>query len=71
MCLFSFIQCCIDDDLNMLKVVVKHGGNVNGTDYEGWTPLHAATSCGYAHIVKYVKIKIQRQFVQFVKQDSM
>lgn len=55
----------------MLKVVVKHGGNVNGTDHEGWTPLHAAASCGYAHIVKYVKIMIQRQFVQFIEQDSM
>lgn len=42
----------------MLKVVIKQGGDINGLDNEGWTPLHAAASCGYSHIVKYVTIPV-------------
>ena len=48
----SHTQCCIDDNLEMFKLLVKHGANVNSCDNEGWTPLHAAASCGYIHIVK-------------------
>ena len=45
-------QCCIDDDIEMLKLLVRYNSNINATDNEGWTPLHAAASCGYDHIVR-------------------
>ena len=47
-------QCCIDGNLEMLKVLVEHGANVNAKDNEGWTPLHAAASCDRAEIVEYL-----------------
>ena len=46
------LQCCIDDNLDMLKLLVEHGADVNTRDNEGWTPLHAAASCGYTHVVR-------------------
>ena len=46
------LQCCIDDDIGMLKFIVRQGGDVNSIDNEGWTPLHAAASCNFMPIVK-------------------
>ena len=36
----------------MVQLLVDHGANVNATDFEGWTPLHAAASCGYEDICR-------------------
>eukprot|EP00069_Balaena_mysticetus_P015759 bmy_09437T0 len=49
---FSF-QACIDENLDMVKFLVENGANVNQQDNEGWTPLHAAASCGYLNIAEY------------------
>ena len=46
------VQCCIDDDFDMVKTLVRLGSNVDQQDKEGWTPLHAAASCGNTHIVR-------------------
>nr|XP_058915127.1 protein phosphatase 1 regulatory subunit 12B isoform X5 [Kogia breviceps]XP_058915136.1 protein phosphatase 1 regulatory subunit 12B isoform X5 [Kogia breviceps] len=37
----------------MVKFLVENGANVNQQDGEGWTPLHAAASCGYLNIAEY------------------
>lgn len=48
---FSF-QACIDENLDMVKFLVENRANVNQQDNEGWTPLHAAASCGYLNIAE-------------------
>ncbi|NXT77442.1 MYPT2 phosphatase, partial [Zapornia atra] len=47
-------QACIDETLDMVKVLVENGANVNQQDNEGWTPLHAVASCGYLNIAEYL-----------------
>ncbi|KAJ8778517.1 hypothetical protein J1605_013486 [Eschrichtius robustus] len=37
----------------MVKFLVENGASVNQQDNEGWTPLHAAASCGYLNIAEY------------------
>ena len=46
------VQCCIDDDFEMVQLLVSRGASLNVHDNEGWTPLHAAASCGHDHIVR-------------------
>lgn len=31
----------------MVEFLVQQGADVNRQDNEGWTPLHATSSCGY------------------------
>ncbi|XP_069760472.1 protein phosphatase 1 regulatory subunit 12A isoform X2 [Narcine bancroftii] len=38
----------------MVKFLVEHSANINQPDNEGWIPLHAAASCGYADIAIYL-----------------
>lgn len=38
----------------MVEFLVEHGADVNRGDKEGWTPLHATTSCGFVSIAKLV-----------------
>lgn len=52
---FSF-QACIDENLDMVKFLVENRANVNHQDNEGWTPLHAAASCGYLNIAEWVSV---------------
>ncbi|KAM7335959.1 hypothetical protein ACRRTK_004452 [Alexandromys fortis] len=49
----SSFQACIDENLDMVKFLVENRANVNQQDNEGWTPLHAAASCGYLNIAEY------------------
>ncbi|KAG5679205.1 hypothetical protein PVAND_008792 [Polypedilum vanderplanki] len=38
----------------MVEFLVTHGANVNRKDNEGWTPLHATSSCGIVSIARYL-----------------
>ncbi|KAJ8352225.1 hypothetical protein SKAU_G00237010 [Synaphobranchus kaupii] len=38
----------------MVQFLVESGSDVNRGDNEGWTPLHAAASCGFQQITKYL-----------------
>ncbi len=40
----------------MVETLVKHGANMDAQDNEGWSPLHAAVSCGHDHIVRYLLV---------------
>lgn len=45
-------QACIDENFDMVKFLVESRADVNQQDNEGWTPLHAAASCGYLNIAE-------------------
>ena len=47
-----FPQACIDDNFEMVEFLLKNGADVNISDNEGWTPLHAVASCCYVSITK-------------------
>nr|XP_005900329.1 PREDICTED: protein phosphatase 1 regulatory subunit 12B [Bos mutus] len=49
----SGLAACIDENLDVVKFLVENGASVNQQDNEGWTPLHAAASCGYLNIAEY------------------
>lgn len=46
------LQACIDENFDMVKFLVENRADVNRQDNEGWTPLHAAASCGYLNIAE-------------------
>lgn len=49
---FVLWQACIDENAEMVQFLVENGSDVNRGDNEGWTPLHAAASCGFIQIAK-------------------
>ena len=38
----------------MMKLLVDGGADVNATDSELWTPLHAAATCNHLDLVQYL-----------------
>ncbi|NXI23215.1 PP16A phosphatase, partial [Sterrhoptilus dennistouni] len=40
-------QCCIDDSVPLVRLLLDSGADVNARDMELWTPLHAAATCGH------------------------
>ncbi|XP_023390546.1 protein phosphatase 1 regulatory subunit 12B-like [Pteropus vampyrus] len=46
-------QACIDENFGMVRFLVESGADVDQQDNEGWTPLHAAASCGHLNIAEY------------------
>jgi ankyrin repeat protein len=42
----------VESSLEIARLLVNSGANVNVTDDEGWTPLHAAARCGYRDIAE-------------------
>ncbi|XP_036390618.1 protein phosphatase 1 regulatory subunit 12A isoform X2 [Megalops cyprinoides] len=47
-------QACIDENVEVVQFLVESGSDINRGDNEGWTPLHAAASCGFLQIAKYL-----------------
>ena len=43
-------QACIDDYEDLVEMLVEFDADVDATDRELWTPLHAAAACGN-HII--------------------
>ncbi len=47
-------QSAIDGNLDCAKALIRNKANVNCTDCEQWTPLHAAAVTGQAEFVRYL-----------------
>ena len=47
-------QAVLEGNLQAVKLLVMHGADVNKTDTDTWTPLHAACAEGHSEIVRYV-----------------
>ena len=47
-------QAVLEGNLQAVKLLVMHGADVNKTDSDTWTPLHAACAEGHSEIVRYV-----------------
>uniref|UniRef100_A0A1B0FEK1 Uncharacterized protein n=1 Tax=Glossina morsitans morsitans TaxID=37546 RepID=A0A1B0FEK1_GLOMM len=45
-------QCCIDNNVEMLKLLLDYGASVDAQDSDKWTPLHAAATCGHLELVR-------------------
>ena len=45
-------QASIDNNLAIVKVLLKNGANVNALDKESWTPLHASATCGHPQVTQ-------------------
>ncbi|XP_067643494.1 protein phosphatase 1 regulatory inhibitor subunit 16B isoform X2 [Eurosta solidaginis] len=45
-------QCCIDNNVEMLRLLLEYGANVDSQDSDKWTPLHAAATCGHLELVR-------------------
>ena len=41
-------------DLDLLKILVEHGADVNAVNELGWTPFYVACASGHLHIVQYL-----------------
>ncbi|NXY42599.1 ANR11 protein, partial [Ceuthmochares aereus] len=39
-------------DVDLIRNIIKAGGNVNSRDYAGWTPLHEASMKGFCGVAK-------------------
>lgn len=45
-------KCAIDNNEQILRLLLRHGADVNAQDTEQWTPLHAAACCAHIDIVR-------------------
>jgi len=39
----------------MVRFLVEQGADVEASDNEGWTALHATASCGFVNMARYVQ----------------
>ena len=46
------MQCCVNEDVEGVRLLLQHGAKVNIQDNDLWTPLHVAAACGTIEIVK-------------------
>lgn len=48
-------QAALDGNLVAVRLLVRHGADVNKQDDDTWTPLHAACAEGHVDIARYVE----------------
>ncbi len=46
-------QAVLDGNMSAVRLLLRHGADVNKQDEDTWTPLHAACAEGQADIVRY------------------
>ena len=51
-------QAVLEGNLQAVKLLLMHEADVNRTDTDTWTPLHAACAEGHSEIVRWVKVKV-------------
>lgn len=47
-------QAVLDGNFKAVRLLLKHGADVNKVDEDSWTPLHAACAEGQADIARCV-----------------
>ncbi|KAF6035297.1 PPP1R27 [Bugula neritina] len=47
-------QAVLDGNFKAVRLLLKHGADVNKVDEDSWTPLHAACAEGQADIARYL-----------------
>lgn len=47
-------ECCIKDNLEMIRLLLDHGASLESTDQYGWTVLHYAAFFGSLSIVRFL-----------------
>ena len=50
--LFYLLQCCVNEDIEGVRLLLRHGAKVNIQDNDLWTPLHVAAACDNAELVE-------------------
>ena len=45
-------QAVLDNNLNVVKILITHGADIDLQDADSWTPLHAACANGCADIAR-------------------
>ena len=49
--LHFFLQCCMDDNYKIAKMLLAKGAGVGLVDGDLWAPLHVACSCAGQDLV--------------------
>lgn len=49
-----FMQCCLDNNIPGIELLLECNANINIQDDDFWTPLHVAAACGYRDMVLYL-----------------
>ena len=47
-------ECCLKDDLELIRLLLDHGASLESTDSYGWTALHYAAFFGSLDIVRFL-----------------
>ena len=47
-------ECCLKDNLEMIRLLLDHGASLESTDTYGWTALHYAAFFGSLNIVRFL-----------------
>ena len=47
-------ECCLKDNLEMIRLLLDHGASLESTDAYGWTALHYAAFFGSLSIVRFL-----------------
>lgn len=60
----AFMTACLRGDLEMAKLLIKHGADPNLSEGSGFTPVHGAGYQGHANIAKYLHEELKMDLNQ-------